>query len=217
MRRSAILATFLLTSLLAGCATTPSPVGDAEAAHSGAACPSGAFVNGFLSTGSPNCAAPPAPSFAAVKCDAGEVVTGIGSDGKPVCEDVMTVAQASMESQPPPPPSRPAKSLAMTSNGAISGNTKSYTIASASPGIKWSDLTLALDGVPLAYDGDAPADADNEYYVSDGPHAAPGRVAPSTSIDAGDRLTLHHGSLSGKTLRVIDAEANAVILTLVVG
>src|SRR4051812_13673222 len=47
--------------------------------------------------------------------------------------------------------SQPAKSLALSSAGALStgsptGN-KTYTVASATSGMKWSDLTVTVNGV----------------------------------------------------------------------
>lgn len=214
MRPFFALALLSASALLAGCATSPSPVGDAEAGHSGAACPSGAFVNGFLDTGSPNCGVP--PTLPASSCGTGEVVTGIDEEGKVVCADLMEVAQASMASKPRPDP--PAvKSLALSSAGAIASNTKTYTIASASQGLKWSDLLLTLDGTTLTYDGTDPANANHEFYVKDGATAVAGTTVPSTTVDAGDSLVIYHASLSGKTMRIIDVTSNSVILTLVVG
>lgn len=217
MRALAAALLLAASALLAGCATPSAPVGDAEAAHAGAACPAGAFVDGFLATGAPNCSAPPEPAFPATACAAGEVVTGIEADGAPVCTDLMEVAQASMKNQPPPSqPSTPAKSLSVTSSGALASNTKAYTISSASPGMKWSDLRFTLDGTPLVYDGTDPANADNEFYVMDGQAIVPGEALPSTTLDAGDGLVLYHSALAGKTLRILDAQANSVILTLTV-
>lgn len=215
MRLLPLAALLAASALLAGCAASPSPVGDAEAAHSGVVCPPGTAVQGFTAAGAPNCGG---PSFAGFSCPEGEVVVGFDAAGSPACESLMKVAEAVYAKEAPSsPPSTPAKSIALSSSGAIASNTKSYNVAAATQGLKWSDLKLTLDGVELAYDGDAPADANNEFYVRDGSTAVTGTTIPSTTVDAGDGITIHHASLSGKTLRIIDAKANSVVLTLTIG
>ena len=110
-----------------------------------------------------------------------------------------------------------AKSLALSSAGAITSSTKTYTISSATPGMKWSDLKFTLEGTDLTYDGTDPANANNEFYVKDGSSTVAGSSLPTTTVDAGDSVVLYHSALSGKTLRILDSQANSVILTLVVG
>lgn len=114
--------------------------------------------------------------------------------------------------------SQPAKTVSLTSAGAIASSVKQYTIASGTPGLKWSDLSYTLDGTTMTYDGTGPLGNDNEFCVADtGSTCVTGTSAPSTTVDAGDTLKIQHASLSGKTLRILDSQANSVILTLTVG
>lgn len=107
-----------------------------------------------------------------------------------------------------------SKSIALSSNGPISSNIKTYAIASATSGMKWSDLDFTLDGTALTLDADCTPDADNEYSAC----AATTLEADSATVDAGDFFKLYHsGGLSGKTLRVLDANANSVLVTQVIG
>ena len=110
-----------------------------------------------------------------------------------------------------------SKSIALSSDGAIdSAHTKTYTVSAATPGLKWSDLDFTLDGLALAYEADDAVDAAQEFTVVGETGDADG-TTPSTTVDAGDRLRIRQASISGQTLRVLDSNANSVILTLVVG
>lgn len=112
--------------------------------------------------------------------------------------------------------SQPAKTISLTSNGAIASSVKQYAVASGTPGMKWSDLTFTLDGTSLAYNGSL--GGNNEFCIADGGSTCTaGTTVPTTTIDAGDLIKIQHAALSGKTLRVLDSQANSVILTLVVG
>lgn len=215
VRVLAILSLLALAPILAGCATAPSPVGDAEAGHAGALCPEGRFVNGFLATGSPNCAAPPAQAPAAFTCPDGEVMVGFTAEGAPRCADFMAVAQKAKEKNPPPEPSRPARMLSLTSTGAIRDGVKGYAIASASPSMRWSDLSLTVDGRAWTLD---PAGACPRAPSGEGRYlvCGPQRETADATVDAGDTLAVG-GISSGQTIRLIDVQANAVILTLTVG
>lgn len=125
--------------------------------------------------------------------------------------------------------SAPARSLALTSSGAITSDCsndgattpndcKSYTIASASPGLRYGDVTLSLGGSALAMDPAGCASvlgATTEYGACGG---ATARTSGSL-VMAGDTLKIAFNGasgLSGKTLLVVDAGSNSVILTLTV-
>lgn len=115
--------------------------------------------------------------------------------------------------------SQPAKTLSLTSNSALtadatSNSWKNYTVASATSGMKWNDITFTLDGATLSCATTATAD---RHAVS---IAGAAVSCPTTTvISAGDRVEIFDlgGGLSGKTLRVLDSQANSVILTLTVG
>lgn len=105
-----------------------------------------------------------------------------------------------------------SKTLSLTSNGAItSGSLKAYTVASATSGMKWQDLDFTLDGASLTLDGADCSPASGFYTVCAG--GTP--EADDRTVDAGDQIKFY--VTSGQTLRVIDATANSVILTLTVG
>jgi flagellin-like protein len=113
------------------------------------------------------------------------------------------------------------KSMSLVSAGSISNNNKNYTVASATPGMKWTDLTFTMDGSTYAYHGDmlTVVYSGNTMCVMDASAAcAAGSTLPSTTVDAGDTVSIITTTgLSGHTLRVLDANANAVVLTLTVG
>jgi hypothetical protein len=202
------LALLAVAVALAGCAA---PVGDAEAAHAGTTCPEDATVTGFAPDGAPTCTASPLAGFV---CPAGEVVVGFSTTGAPECEGIMTIAETAMQAEmarnPPPQPSAPAKSLAITSNGPIADGVKAYTIASASPGMTWGDLLVNLNGQMLERaEGCAPAEGEYAVCAGDEPEGA------DATVDAGD--TLRVAAEAGQMLRIIDSASNSVVLTLNVG
>jgi hypothetical protein len=223
--RVLVPALLLASVLLAGCASSPSPVQDAEAAHAGAVCPAGSFVNGFLATGSPNCA-PPAQTAAA--CAKGEVMTGVEAAGAPRCWNVLDVIEEAEGMRPKPatpatptsPP--PAKTMSLSSDGALSSSGgKTYTIASTTSGMRWSDIIVTVNGAAI----------NQTHAATNGVSACPASPEAATvflvcvgsaikrstdAISAGDSLRLT-GLSSGQGLRILDAKANSVILTLTVG
>lgn len=123
--------------------------------------------------------------------------------------------------------SQPSMSVALTSTSAIqqgygagTGDTlKTYTVSTATPGMKWGDLKVTLDGADVAYAATFAADKTN-FQVTDtatGNAIADNAIAGST-IKAGQLLkVVYDGSIDGKTLRLIDAQANSVVLTVIVG
>lgn len=111
--------------------------------------------------------------------------------------------------------SQPAKTLSLTSNGAISSGDKVYAVASGTSGMKWSDVAFTVNGVTYAQAQGASCSADianSTYYSCRGTS----QLEASQTIAAGDLVRF--GSItSGQTLRVLDSQANSVILTLVIG
>ena len=135
---------------------------------------------------------------------------------------------------------QPAKSLALssagpvsqvdiwhTANGAAGADTtndfyrKTYVVSSASPGMKYQDITLTANGATLAFESTncAPTAADPAGTTGNKWSAcgAGARLATDV-IAAGDRIVLqHNAALGGQTLRILDPQSNSVILTLVMG
>lgn len=113
----------------------------------------------------------------------------------------------------------PAKTISLTSSSSLSNSNsdswKNYTVAAATSGMKYSDITLTLDGVTLPCASPAVDLTDSWLYSQGG---TPGCTL-ATVIGAGDRIQIFDdgGGMSGKTLRVLDAQANSVILTLTIG
>ena len=108
----------------------------------------------------------------------------------------------------------PAKTMSLSSAGALSGtNNKTYSVASATSGMKWTDVTFTLDGTTMAYDT---ALSTGEFCVASTGTACDAAL-PTGVISAGQIITIYNTALSGKTFRVLDSQANSVILTLVVG
>ena len=106
----------------------------------------------------------------------------------------------------------PAKTMSLTSSGGIVDGNKTYVIASASPGLKWTDLDFTLDGIAMAYDGDG-SPTSGTYCVWNPSAAACFASEPTSTIGAGAQLRVYHHLLSGQTLRILDGQANSVILT----
>ena len=113
----------------------------------------------------------------------------------------------------------PQKSVSLSSAGTLSGSNKTYAIASATSGMKWSDLKVTVNGVQQT-----------QYLTAGSCANPPGSAGPnafaacsggsyvtsaSSIIAAGDLL--HVEANSGDTLRILDSQANAVVLTLTVG
>jgi len=114
--------------------------------------------------------------------------------------------------------STPAKSMSFSSAGAIATNAtsvKEYTVASATTGLKWSDITFTLDGSTLTYQNQTVDNSATDTYcvIQSGTWCA--SSAP-TLVTAGQTLRLLDTSLSGQSLKVLDSSANSVILTLTV-
>ena len=117
--------------------------------------------------------------------------------------------------------SQPAKTLSLTSAGSIDSTTyatdfvKTYTVASATSGMRYQDITVTMNGVTQAFEDDGRSiDANAAWGAYAG---ATDRVATDV-IAAGDTLAVRTDTTpAGVTLRILDAQANSVILTLTVG
>lgn len=105
-----------------------------------------------------------------------------------------------------------------SADGATTANDycKSYTVSSASSGLTYGGLTLTLDGVTLAQDAGGCATvlgATSEYGACAGSTAK----TSASPVAAGDQIKVAFNGaagLQGKTLRVIDANANSILATL---
>ena len=102
-------------------------------------------------------------------------------------------------------------SLSLVSNGPESAAfERAYTVSSASPGLRYQDLALTVDGTayPLIRSADP---ADGQWAA-----AAGSTTRASTDVVlAGDTWRIDGAaSLVGKTLRVVDAGSNSLILSL---
>jgi flagellin-like protein len=142
--------------------------------------------------------------------------------------------------------STPAKSLALSSGGALATSTnldtdaspdnddsyKLYVVSAASPGLKYSDLTFTLNGATATRSSGDCDSAELTDLVTDGA-AAPSYIAcaaaftgtntaargASDLVQAGDHIYIMiegTASMSGQTLRVLDSSANSIVLTLTV-
>jgi flagellin-like protein len=127
-----------------------------------------------------------------------------------------------------------AKSLSLTSASSIStvndykpalatGYNKTYTVASATAGMKWSDVSFTLNGASLSYHDfttNATAIGAQQWCLIDSTGAAcvTGSATPTSVVTAGQTIVIHdETSLSGQTFRVLDSQANSVITSLTIG
>lgn len=118
---------------------------------------------------------------------------------------------------------QPAKTIALTSDGSIDTTTystdflKKFTASAGTPGMKYSDIKVSLDGVELTFD----ATACGTDIGTNGHWGACAGTTPRAATDlisAGDQFRIRTDTTpSGQTLRVLDAEANSVIYTITVG
>lgn len=110
-------------------------------------------------------------------------------------------------------PDQAVKVLALSSDGPVRDNLKVYTIAAVMPGIRYGDLNFTLDGkhLPLM---SAPVCPDRApagtYVVCEGNRG----LAERDVVTAGDTVKLFADR--DQTLRVVDANAGFVVLTLTV-
>lgn len=107
------------------------------------------------------------------------------------------------------------RAVTLSSNTPLLSDVKEFSVASATPGMRWGDFAYSLDGIALRYDGEL--GEDGEFCVaSPGMACVAGTSIPDLPLGAGELIRIQHSELSGKTLRVGDPRANAVVLTLVV-
>jgi flagellin-like protein len=116
----------------------------------------------------------------------------------------------------------PAKTMSLSSDGTLSSSGgKTYTIASATSGMRWSDLSVTVNGAAV---NQTHATTNGVSACPTSPEAATVFLVCSGAstklstgiVSAGDSFRLT-GLSSGQTLRILDAQANSVILTLTVG
>lgn len=113
----------------------------------------------------------------------------------------------------------PQHSIALTSASPLTANggdqVKSYTISAATSGLRWSDMRLSVDGNPLSYQASPTGGASSWRVLHGGGALAGAGTPPAGTALSGDVLQVYvgGGNANGKTLRIVDATANAVILT----
>lgn len=115
-------------------------------------------------------------------------------------------------------------SVALVSDGSLAAPAahnpqKAYSVTATSPGLRWSNLALQLDGatatyVPALRSGGAP-DLD-AWCVLDGAGACEASAVAAGLVEAGDRVMLEDAGLANAKLRIVDPAANTVVYTLTV-
>lgn len=129
------------------------------------------------------------------------------------------------------PSGHPAKMVTLSGAGPVASNAtisaggqwKNYSVAAATPGLRYSDIAFQLQGTALPCSQDV--NATDSYRVWSGAPLSCEGGAPTRNVLAGDTIeiwdagagTAGQPSLSGKVLRIIDAHGNAVLLQLHVG
>lgn len=115
----------------------------------------------------------------------------------------------------------PAGSLSLASADTIDASAhpgdyvKAYTVTSASPGLRYSQLSLRVNGTAYAFDVDA---CDPDAAAVWTACAGTTQRAASDVLMAGDTLRLRaDDSPAGTQLQVVDANANSVIATMTIG
>ena len=127
---------------------------------------------------------------------------------------------------------QPANTIALASNAPItSAGYKSFTVTAATASLRWDDMTITIDGQTLALapttamvdDDEDEATPDVEQAISCATNDATkavvcqgaDRKAGTDLVQAGDELRVP--ATAGQTLRILDTEANSVILTVMLG
>ena len=126
--------------------------------------------------------------------------------------------------------SAPAKSIALTSDGALAeaiataghqqNPAKNYSIASASPGLKWGDLKFTLDGETVTYaDTSQNGGTQNTnawcLLTSSGACVAAADYGAKL-VEAGSRIRLEDATLGASKLLIVDPASNSQIYSVVV-
>ena len=96
------------------------------------------------------------------------------------------------------------------------GATRTLTIASATPGMHWEVVALALDGNVLAYDGALATDGTWCKLDAAAACVPTAGFDPGASVVAGDQIRVAHASIAGMTLTLRDAHANLLLSSMIV-
>lgn len=109
-----------------------------------------------------------------------------------------------------------ARSMSLVSDGTTQNANATYVVSSASSSLKWDEMRLTLDGKDLAYANlTAGSPADYRWCVWNGNGYC--EASPGGFVNAGARLYVQKtGTLAGLKLTVIDARANAGMVSLTV-
>jgi hypothetical protein len=91
---------------------------------------------------------------------------------------------------------------------------RSFVVAGANAGLRWSQVDVKLEGADVPYDGTLTL-TPSYCVVTSGTSCVPtGSFDPKTLIAGGQRVRLHDVALSGKTLMLTSPDANAVLLKI---
>ncbi len=110
----------------------------------------------------------------------------------------------------------PAKTISLSSADALdtgTPNLKEYVVAGASPGLKYEDMSLTIDGATYTFISTGCTPATTQWTACAGTTTR----ASTALVTAGDIITVAKTSgLSGTTMRVLDTDSNQVIFTITV-
>jgi hypothetical protein len=112
-----------------------------------------------------------------------------------------------------------AGSLTLTSSSALlwrgGDQVKTFTIAYATPDLRYGDVKFTLDGVALPYDAASPAGL-SSWRVHHAGAILDAEDAIALKIGSGDEvdLVVGGGGASGKVLHIVQPTANTVVLSL---
>lgn len=110
---------------------------------------------------------------------------------------------------------QPARSISLAKNAPLTGGVQAFTITSASGNLHYSDLQVTVDGATQDL---ASVTCSSVTLSSANTFAACGNGAAKTTssvVSAGDLLYVQ--GAAGKTLRVVDLQANSVLATYTLG
>lgn len=110
---------------------------------------------------------------------------------------------------PAPPPA-----VGLNQETGATPSDRTFVIAQGTPGLRWNELALMLDGAPMSYDSSLTS-ARSYCVIVTGDACMPTSLwDPKLLVAGGQRLAIHDTTLSGKRLLVTAPEANAGVLSI---
>src|SRR5579885_113892 len=91
---------------------------------------------------------------------------------------------------------------------------RSFILAEASSGLRWSQVAVHLDGADVPYDGTQTLTPSYCVVTTGSSCVTTGSWDPQTLMGGGQRLKLHATFLSCNTLQVVSPDSNAVLLQI---